>query len=290
MANLEYINRHGVWLEGNVIPLGSNLNPKKMPPILTLESLDPLLGSVAGLFYETTQNGYPVWKISQGLRPGDPLHQTLLGHFTNEQHWELISASRVSNVLSHGDLMITVGSALCNYQHFQDLSLGHETFSQHRDRLADIAKYASLLRPLFEAEPLRFKWTMIESEASPVRGKNPFKDIDWFCAALQSIEKRAANLASNPEGLQEIRFDAIQPLSNTKKSERQYIWEPIFRFWIRTTQKVGYSEDGPIMRVLRIIHSTLGIAAPNADAVRQAIKDFNGRPRANRRLAAPKKQ
>jgi hypothetical protein len=49
--------------------------------------------------------------------------------------------------------------------------------------------------------------------------------------------------------------------------------------WTALGRRVGYSEKGPVLRFIRIIHEALGIPAPKPSAVRQAIDDFNGRPR-----------
>ena len=59
----------------------------------------------------------------------------------------------------------------------------------------------------------------------------------------------------------------------------------LLKFWSDLGRPVGYSEDGPIIRALRIIHESLEIPAPKGEAIRQVINDFKGRPRASKKKA-----
>ena len=47
--------------------------------------------------------------------------------------------------------------------------------------------------------------------------------------------------------------------------------------WHRRGNRLGFSENGPLMRVLRHIHLGLGLTGPSPASVRQAIRDFQRR-------------
>ena len=101
-------------------------------------------------------------------------------------------------------------------------------------------------------------------------------------AALAKIELNAAFLVKNEKELRRWRLEPDEP---SKSAERRFIWERFLKFWSDLGRPVGYSEDGPIIRALRIIHESLEIPAPKGEAIRQVINDFKGRPRASKKKA-----
>jgi len=76
--------------------------------------------------------------------------------------------------------------------------------------------------------------------------------------------------------LRSYRFEP-PPAVFKKSLERRALWEPIFELWHRRGKRLGFSENGPLMRVLRHIHLGLGLTGPSPASVRQAIRDFQRR-------------
>jgi hypothetical protein len=242
---------------------------------------------VPGLFYESVRgDGIPVWRISQEFRLGDPLHCRFLDNFTNEQHWELIKTCKITNVLEHGALLNLLGKINFDYGTYVDIIAERKARAEDRARFVAMAKTAEKLRSFLEQKRLR------EGILDQVDGKLPYGPGPAMIAGLQyeavnlvlsTLAERALN---KDEALGTLERDlGIEDFNSTKSVERQLIWEPFLNFWAFLGHQVGYTENGPIVRVLRIIHAALGIERPRATSVRQVINDFHRRPRAAKKIS-----
>jgi hypothetical protein len=222
------------------------------------------------------------WKPCAKLNRGDVLHEGFLNRYiSNDQHWQLIELARVCDVPGHLRLVSLITDIECKYVG----NLGHRAgpFRQHLDRLRQIASLSKRLRPLMEQEPTMFLSLVTPEE----HGGNAVAEArEKLSATLMRMETTARKLADNPDRLRSMRGDerlGPNKAGATRKSlERRLIWEPTFELWTALDRRVGYSEDGPILRFIGIIHDALGIPAPKPSAVRQAIDDFNGRARSKK--------
>ncbi len=140
--------------------------------------------------------------------------------------------------------------------------------------LKRIATLAKGLRPLLEREPLGYYWIPSPGEPSLTRFAAQQEALSILCTALQSIERSAGALAHDPTILRLVRHEVLGPekdRASGKSLERRFIWEHTFDLWKLLGRRVGYSEGGPILRFIRIIHQALGVPEPKPSAVRQAI-------------------
>jgi hypothetical protein len=239
----------------------------------------------------------------EGLTPGDKLHEGKLhGVFTNDLHWELIGICGIEDGWAH----VVLSAALCDitedYGIFAEFERQHGPFGPHLRRLAEIGKLAKRLGRLLAAEPLdwRLMWPSVTPKNYDFRAEIMNYELHCEAAemlahtvqeALASIEQVVTPLAANPDQLRRWRYDKSmgpeKSAATGKSAERRFIWEPTFELWVRLGHSVGYSENGPVMRFLRVVHEALGIPAPKGNAVRQAIDDFNGRPRLSKKKSRP---
>ena len=157
-----------------------------------------------------------------------------------------------------------------DYKVYADFERRNGPLGQHKARLTDIAKLSRKLRPLIESEPLMWHF---EHEW-------PSLNSDSLIHFLQMLEQTARELSRNKQYLDRVRVTK----NARKNAERLYIWEPVLGLWTKLGNPLGYSENGPIMRVLRILHDGLMIDHPKPGAVRQTIDDQKGRPRAARKV------
>ena len=234
----------------------------------------------------TLPAGIERWEPAQGLKPGDELQDAdLEGCITNEQHWHLIQACGITDVVRHCLLLAVVGDITEQYDIFSRFEREHGAFCQHRQRLREIGGVAKRLTRLLEAEPLDFLlvWPIVTGKSDDLQCEGAEEMARLAHAAVASIGQRATALANNTEELRTWRCDECcgpeKSAATGKSPERRFIWEPTFALWRKLDRGVGYSENGPIMRFLRVLHRALGIPDPKGFAVRQAINDFNGRPR-----------
>ena len=128
------------------------------------------------------------------------------------------------------------------------------------------AKLVKKLRPLIETESLLtfFLEPLVEVEPGVTNPSSKrLEAAEWLercvVAALAKIELNAAFLVKNEKELRRWRLEPDEP---SKSAERRFIWERFLKFWSDLGRPVGYSEDGPIIRALRIIHESLEIPAP----------------------------
>jgi len=201
---------------------------------------------------------------------GEQLHEGNLFFLTNEQHWRLIVEFGICEAIGHNCLLAMLLEIDEYYKVYADFERRNGPLGQHKARLADIAKLSRKLRPLIEAEPLMWHF---ENEW-------PSLNSDSLIHFLQMLEQTARELSRNKQYLDRVRFTKNAP----KNAERLYIWEPVLGLWTKLGNPLGYSENGPIMRVLRILHDGLMIDHPKPGAVRQTIDDQKGRPRAARKV------
>jgi hypothetical protein len=153
--------------------------------------------------------------------------------------------------------------------------------SEHKERLQQISKAARNLRDFLRtsADVQEILITR-EREESGVEPDAEFDDeyafAKWviFRDILENIETEARRTSADTERLRKIRRD-YEASSARKSLEREYLWEPIFALWVASGRKIGFSEDGPIMRILRILHARMELPKPKPHSVRQAIRDYN---------------
>jgi len=245
-----------------------------------------------GLFRKMVrEGGETIWVTDQTLKPGDRLHDGKLhGVFTQEQHWDLIRACKISNALRHEALMQLLGRVTEHYQIYGEFECEEKTPRQHQVRLREIAKLAKKLRPLVAEESLMHRILGDPPEEYSGEG-NPLVHLrrQWqhglaraeaLCEDLGRIQWIAARLARDETALNRFRLAGADI---RKSRERRYIWEPFFQFWLEFGQPLRYSPDGPIMKSLRVIHAGLGIKEPVGTSVQQAINEFKGKPRVTKR-------
>jgi len=223
------------------------------------------------------------WEPCLGLKPGDNLSASLVnGYISNEQHWQLIEITRINDVVGHRHLLTTIGEI---QRYYNTIGLSERStgpFRLHVERLKRIATLAKGLWPLLEREPLAYHWIPSPGEPSLIRYAAQQEALSILCTALQSIQISAGVLAHDPTILRLVRHEVLGPekdRASGKSLERRFIWEHTFDLWKLLGRRVGYSEGGPILRFIRIIHQALGVPEPKPSAVRQAIDDFNGRAR-----------
>jgi hypothetical protein len=120
-------------------------------------------------------------------------------------------------------------------------------------------------------------WPTVEAEKGSAHCECAATLADMIAAAIPEIAKRAARISTDEELLRTWRCDHVRGTrdDNGKSSERRYIWEPAIQLWSDLGHQVGYSENGPVMRIIQIFHEALGIKPPKRDAIRQVIRDFN---------------
>ena len=220
----------------------------------------------------TAPTAAPTHFVAAEVAFGEQLHPgKLFNWLTNEQHWILVREFRISGVVEHRYLLDTLVEIDEGYYTFAELDRRNGAIGQHKLRLASIARLAKKLRPLIDNEPLM--WHFEEKSSSLY--------INSVVKALWYIEQTARALSEDDSYLNRVRVSKNPPPGKT--SERFYIWEPIVRLWIKLGHSLGYSEDGPIIRVLRHIHEGLTIDPPKPGAVRQMIDDLKGRRRSPRK-------
>lgn len=153
--------------------------------------------------------------------------------------------------------------------------------AQHRDRLLELAILAKRMRPLLLAEPLLDNLLLLPSPDSEDLGKER-KVTEEFLGRLRHLEELAGHLARDQKALQGWRYERCFPdhviRESAKSLPRRVIWEPVLKLWRAQGRRLGYSRDGPIMRVLATIHGACGIEPPRAESVRQTIRDLQKSP------------
>jgi hypothetical protein len=243
--------------------------------------------STRGLWQQTVQDGNEVWTISPSLKPGDILYNGKLEDcFTNEQHWDLVRECRITNALRHGALLSVLQRITAGYEVYGSFDRANGTLVQHKDRMAEMSKVAKRLLNLVRSEPLMYRLLSAPVTLEEIRAlPDPFNFVEGrerkFLEDLGHLQERTADLVRNEEKLREWR---ISNPASAKSSERIYIWEPFFEFWVRFGHELRYSDGGPLIRIIRIIHKGLGIVPPKGPSVRQAINEFKRKPRAVKKL------
>jgi hypothetical protein len=230
----------------------------------------------------TIPAGSTEWIETTNLQPGDELQEGKQFGLTNDQHWRLIEACDINNSTAHSKLLNALRNIGESYNIFGAFEKHQPPLAQHRENLKRISKLAKKLKRMVEAEPLMFYllWGTVEIAPGGSIGK-AFDAVDLMhrlvTSALAEMESKAAFLATDERELRRWRQQPAEPL---KSAERRFIWKPFLTLWADLGRPLGYSEDGPIIRALRIIHEAFGIPPPNGEAVRQVINDTKGRGRA----------
>lgn len=255
------------------------------PPLVLREDvLNRELPASRGLLQATTnEQGQMRSVVSQDLKPGDKLHDGLLhGMLTNDQHWELISACKISNSIRHGDLTGLLARSAEQYEIYGGFESQEETLRKHQARLREMAKLIKRLSPLLAAEPLMYQ--LLSDPSVKITSLHhlveAWEHAEWRAGDLRNdlhrIQQAAAKLAKDDAVLTKARLSKAE---SRKSPERRFIWEPFFEFWTRWGHELGYSTDGPIMRALRVIHAGLEIEPPAGKSVQMAISEFKGKHR-----------
>jgi hypothetical protein len=167
-------------------------------------------------------------------------------------------------------------------------SVEHGPFKTHRTRLSNIAAVSKQLLRLLEKEPLTPRLLAppkINKRASAFDYSRSTESL--VLAFLATIASEAKFLVEDPARLRDARLD---PESPSKKSlKRIHIWEPAMRAWERLGKRVAYSEGGPIVTLISMLHLAVGIEPPNANAIRQAVRDYQrgGARRMSKKRSAP---
>ena len=95
-----------------------------------------------------------------------------------------------------------------------------------------------------------------------------WRDMDPHSALKKALD--AVRAARNPN-VYRLATDQAPPKDAQKLPERALLWEPVLhlmeQFGVR-----DYSEHQPLMRTMRALHFVLGIAPPDANAFKQAIR------------------
>jgi len=105
--------------------------------------------------------------------------------------------------------------------------------------------------------------------------------------ALELMESNASWLLSSPDILRRCRLMAEAEEGAHLSLERRKIWEPVTLLYYDCKKRVGIYRNGPVQKILRILHEGLGLKPPKAESVLRAIKDFrhfveeHGRPAAS---------
>ena len=100
--------------------------------------------------------------------------------------------------------------------------------------------------------------------------------LKWgtFKKILTFIQTESSRLARDTIALRLHRGD---PPVSKKSPEHLCLWLPVFELWRASGGNVGYSEKGPLVRILTKLHAALGLPPPSLGAVRQAIRDYQKR-------------
>ncbi|MBM1172659.1 hypothetical protein [Microvirga arabica] len=70
-------------------------------------------------------------------------------------------------------------------------------------------------------------------------------------------------------------LDSVKVVNSSRKSlERVFLWEPTLEIFLQHGKDVGFSEHGPLMRILAAFHRAYGLEPPNPSAVKQLVRDF----------------
>jgi hypothetical protein len=233
----------------------------------------------------TIPAGRKEWIEATNLQPGDELHEGEQFGLSNDQHWRLIEECNINNGAAHFKLLSALRGICDYYEIFGSFEKEQPPLAQHRENLKRISKLARKLQRVVEVEPLMFflLWGTVRTKPGVSINKE-FDAVDsvhrLFTNALAEIGSKAAFLASDEKELRRWRQESAEP---SKSAERRFIWEPFLTLWADLGRPLGYSEDGPIIRALRIIHEAFGIPAPKGEAVRQIINDTKGRGRASKK-------
>jgi hypothetical protein len=90
---------------------------------------------------------------------------------------------------------------------------------------------------------------------------------------LNSLDAGAEDLARDNSLLSFLRH--AKPKSGPTSLENEHVWQPVFLLWSHTGHRVGYTENGPLMRIISVMHWASDIPAPSDGSVRSAIVAFN---------------
>jgi hypothetical protein len=190
---------------------------------------------------------------------------------------QLIATAGVCDIAGHV-LLLSAIQEMSSYSYLKNSERRMGSPKEHLGRLHQIARLARRLRLLAENEPFIFMALISAEQHFPGAAQEARQT---FADTLRRVETTATKQAENFDFMRRMRewHGPEKSRATGKSAERRFIWERTFELWTALGRRVGYSDDGPVLRFIRIIHEALGIPAPKPSAVRQAIDDFNGRPR-----------
>ena len=159
------------------------------------------------------------------------------------------------------------------------------TLTEYRNKYSTMGSAARKLANVLRQDPVSYYHhyvdcclrKMEEEAQKPIDLLQPdFRAIErkWatFVDILDWLEAETNSLVDDPAYLEKV--SGARPTRGNKSRERFYIWEPIFDLWQASGRKVGFSPNGPLMRILNTVHAGLDIPAPSPASVHQAIRDF----------------
>jgi hypothetical protein len=232
---------------------------------------------IVSLWRQTFVEGIEIWKISEDLKIGDALHHGLFENtISNDQHWALIREFEISNPQAHGALLGVLTRICTGFDLLGSFDRANGNYSKHKHRLLEISTTAEKLHNLIQHEPLIYR--LLCPPLNPGDPRLQRDPLDFMSRHREQLEdylmrlaERTAVLVENDTLFKEWR---VSNPSSKKSPERMYIWEPLFEFWTFSGRDLGYSSDGPVMRVVRILHEVFGLDEPSGPSVRRALIDF----------------
>ena len=210
--------------------------------------------------------------------PSDPFNEyefCSFRAFSAEQHRQLAIECGIIDSDAHGKLIDTMAQVSEMFPLQRGFEETFGSFKINKDRLEKIAAAATFLRCALAEEPLATNLLSGLSSADKLADQSR-ESKQLLANLLTTVEHLAASantLALDPKELRTLR---MEPKDIYKSVERREIWEPIFTLWRGLGKELGFTEGGPIMRVLQIMHVALELEPPNPYSVRQAIRDFKG--------------
>ena len=237
--------------------------------------------TLRGFFIETdaiAPSGGRLWKASLDLQPGDRLHRDkLFAVFTNEHHWALIGLFGIADIVQHNMLLIALRYIASEYTLFSRFERLYGPLGRHKTRVENIEKRMTRLFRDLAKEPLL--WRLL---CPSINNRSTQEEVDGYrtdgeklLQQLSIVRNSAAMLASDERKRRAWRNESWYSAETGMSAERRFIWERVFKLWRALGRRVGYSENGPIIRALHGIHQALEIEAPRALSVRKAINEFN---------------
>ena len=208
--------------------------------------------------------------------------------FSSEQLRTVFEICKPKSIEQCRMLEQRIGSILDDYEMFTEFKQQNGPLGEHRQRLKSIANLAMHLRDLLQVEPLSYLFLMklVKSDHLGEKIQTSTRHQEKLGDALLEISRVSSKLATDNMQLRTHRVELFHP---ERSLERLHIWEPLFEVWEKLGRRVGFSANGPLIRLIRIFHEVLEIEPPPQDSVRTAINEHKkgGSPRRKTKPSAP---